>query len=484
MGFSDIHYSFEDIKYIQLTTDMNQQLLDKFESIIGEAQNVRVTVALDWLSVLFTDEKRLIPEPTSDKDVFEINDRLFLVYTGKGNEHYKHIFNVQLDKEHVATILAHTRNPKFVKEGTIKVDFKNHLLYSKELWNTYHLIETEFELVYRNISRVDIAIDGMNYLIEFLNMYHKQKAGAVAVRMVDRPSFNTNILCRKTMQFQNIIIGSKKGIKKITVYNKSLDIVKTGKTYIQSFWQKNKMIEHLMDIRKEQEKLKQNKEVFYLEDQPNIYRFEIRLKGESIKTIAGFNIHMLKTVEGLIGIVKLKCDNFFDFRINDDERISRCTPLTLIPFHQFTIENLEHIPREAREDLYKAKLTCNMVVRALYLDVDGYEIEDATNVQTIEKCLNRFNLHKWFKDKLQGEWRKKYGKQNSNEDHVAMVTEMLMDILNKGNPQAHNFKHATEQVIATTAKDLDEHDKINNPLRWNFLPDDYELGDTPEDAPF
>ena len=288
------------------------ELFDKFKAINENANSCKVCINLDWLSVSFRDENDKIPAPNCEDEIIQFSPTITLKNYGKGNEHYKHCWHVLYKGEHLATIMCHTRNQKFVPLRVLKIDFKNHLLYTSSLWPLYDELVLLFNLQYKNVSRVDIAIDGLNYLMDFINLYVKQVKGKKAVEMKGRARLNCKVFDRRLTDYQNFNIGT--GRKVVTMYNKSLDIVKTGKDYIQQMWLNNGICKQLLPLDILAKAINDDK--IYLDGFENIYRFEVRLKSDMIKSIVGFEISWLKNPDMLMSMVKRMNESFFDLPNN------------------------------------------------------------------------------------------------------------------------------------------------------------------------
>jgi hypothetical protein len=402
----------------------------KFNDLMNFKKMPKIAVIIDWFSVLFTHPEGAIPTPPGEAEEFTHtlqNSKLTLHYTGKGQQHYKYIWHINFNGEHLATLLSHTRNDKFVRKNNCKIDFKNHLLYSSQLWPFYDLILKELNLTYKNISRLDIAIDGVNYLQKFMNLYVKQDADQKVVEFKGKPSINANILDKKTMFYQHFRIGSKGGKKVAVIYNKSLDIVKTRKEYIQKYWLQNGIIEQLTDLEQLAKALDKSAEKTYLEGFNNIYRFELRIKGERIKEIENFSLQLLKTPDGLISIVKLLTRQFFDAFWLDNANTARCTPVNLLPFDQFEIIPLDKIELLERGDLYKTKLSINKNVRQLY--TGKLNPDNAAVFEMLKFDIELYDLKKWTERKLSDEWQKQYSAQQPNKEYLIEVNEFFETLL-------------------------------------------------------
>jgi hypothetical protein len=261
----------------------------------------------------------------------------------------------------------------------------------------------------------------------------KQTAENKEVELKGHPRFNSKVLDRKTMKYQNFQVGAPGSKKTITIYNKSLDIVITRKDYIQEFWKQNGILKQMLPIEMLAKALSGKTDKIHIDGYENIYRFEIRLKGEALTQISKFNVGMLQTADGLISIVKLMVNNFFEAVWLTDINISRCTPINLIPFDQFNIVPLEKVALLERDDLYKTKLSINKNVKQLYKGHIGADNASVYEMLTFD--IQQFSLQKWFYDKYIGEWKDKYSKLNPDKDHVMQVHELIAQLIDDVIPE-------------------------------------------------
>lgn len=420
--------SQERLSYTAPNFQGNTRNRHLFNQILNNAKNTKITVVLDWFSVLFVAEKGIIKEPEAeDKNFSQEIDRLTLVYTGKGQQHYKYIWNIFFEGEHLGQLLTHTRNEKFVKKDHVKLEVRNHVLYSTQLWPFYDLCVRALKLTYKNISRIDIAIDGMNYLMQFCNEYARQRAKEMMIEFKGRPTINCNVLDRPSRLYQHFRFGSKGGKKVIVIYNKSLDIVKTRKEYIQEYWKQNGILKNSLTIPREKEKRKKGTERTYLEGYENVYRFEIRIFGERIKEIEGFSINLLRTADGLMSVVKAMTVRFFDAYWIDHNNTSYCTPVDLLPFDQFEITPLQKVRLLERGDLYKTKLSINKNIKQLY--TGRLTPDNASVFEMLKFDIELYELQKWVYKKWTDEWKEQYSAMQKDKNYVSQVDEFIQLIL-------------------------------------------------------
>lgn len=353
-----------------------------------------------------------------------------------GNQFYKYRWQVLYLGEHLATMLTHTKNEKFVRKGVVKVDFKNHLLYTGMLWQFYDELTGSLNLQFKNVSRVDIAIDGLDHIIRFVNKYLKQTRQNKVVELVGRGTIRAAALDRNTMLYHSFKLGANGSRKQVTIYNKTKEIIKSQKDYIQKFWKANGIHFEELPLAEMLAALKKG------EDEPmnvagvkNIFRFELRLTGEYIqemqvkKAETGewefFKIDWLKTSDGMMSIVHRACENFFEFVLKTYKENCKCKRLELIPFSKFEIFPIELQPVKRADDLYKTKLSIKKNVRQLFFGV--LQPSDYMATEALVFDVNNYDLKEWFAKNL-FTWFKELEYSNPDADYVQTVKDFLIDI--------------------------------------------------------
>lgn len=384
------------------------------EDLLNEQEKGKFCITLDWLSMYFKNFG-LFDEKYTEGDEIILNDDIVLTEINRPTLHFNTHFVLFYKKEECAHVLMHSKNEVFFAKDIVKVEFTNHTLYSG-VWQIIYDCLASKALRYSGCSRIDIAIDGVGYLQKLMNVYAKQNLGRETILLKNnsekRSIFSAKVLNPKTRLFENFNIGSSGGNKMITIYNKSLEIVKSGKDYIQEFWLKNGVINKLNDLKLQGIELNREErkgdQQYYIKGQENIYRFEIRLKSESIKEIKNFSIELLKSPEGLISIVRTHCKKYFEACFNDNENITRCTNIDLLPYNKFGGQLISKIKRVEKDGLYKAKLTIHGIIQDIYKGyVDDSKINEA--IEVISDRVSKYNLAEYLEKKLP-EWEKKYKK--------------------------------------------------------------------------
>lgn len=411
-------------------------VFEQIEALRDKMETDKVAITLDWLSLYFT--QSMFEDQYEEGESIYINEDCFLVAIDRPTLHFNSHFILFYKNEECAHLLFNSKNEKFFKKDVVKVDFINHTLYSGQWLDIYHAI-LSFGLVYKGASRIDIAIDGVNYLPQMLNIYTKQtienKVFGLKNSNEHRARFSAKVMNPKTMGFENFNIGTAGGNKMVTVYNKSLEISKSGKRYISEWWQANGIIDAQPDydaIEKELEQLDRKKrEIFELKGVKNIYRFELRLKAEAIKEIENFSIDLLTTASGLASIVKTHCNKFFEAYYLDNENISRCTPFDLLPYDNLAAHTLNKIRRVEKDGLYKAKMTIHGIVQDLYkLNITKSQID--SSIEMVLDRATKYQLHDWLNDKMV-EWYNKY--KGFTPKHEVVEITLIMQHIQARNAQ-------------------------------------------------
>lgn len=430
---------------------MDINIKNNIERLLNEKETSNFTISLDWLALYFK-SAGVFKEKYEEEDVIIINENMYLLEINRPTLHFNTHFAIIFKKEECGHVLMHPRNELFFKKDTVKVEFANHTLYSGHWQQIYADLE-KYGLKYQGASRIDIAIDNVGYLYELMNLYAKQTPDNRTMILKNssesRAFFSAKVLNTTNMMFQNFNIGSSGGNKMVTIYNKSLELVRSGKDYIQEYWRKNGIIEQKEDLESLQKTVK--KTDTHLAGRRNIYRFEIRLKSESIKEIENFNIEMLTTAKGLAGIVKTHTRKYFDACYFDNKNISLCTPIELLPLDKLGAQTIEKIARQENDGKYKAKLTVHSIIQDLH---KGYIRHFAINeaIETLIDRVIKYKLQKYYNDHIE-QWQRKYGMMVEPErfNQVYLIINEISKRVAEISAQDDNLGRRNEQPDSTAA---------------------------------
>lgn len=382
MVISDKNVYFKDFGI----TQKNDKL-----SITNESN---ISIVVDWLKI--SGECKNFPLPSLDESFMQ-KDEFSLVYTGSGSRTHKYLFEVFYLDEKFAYLETCPNLPE-MSAFNFCLQIENNLLYTSDYLSILQSFLETFEAKYKNVTRLDIALDGVNYLIPFLNSYWKDCKGLVTrkgkkTRKSKKSGFSALYLDEKQNQINGFRFGSQQSDKFITIYNKSLELETSNKKYISRFWELNGLNTNVDN-----------------------YRFELRLNSKAVATIKNFDIWSLQDSGYLGSILKTHTKNYFDFSFGADKNVSRRPTIEIFDFEKMQSILLEKCKKKEITDRYKAKLSVHCLYKLLFEkritearknEVNGY----------ISELLERFDLNDWFLDRLPS-WREKYTKIGKNTDIV------------------------------------------------------------------
>lgn len=344
------------------------------------------TMALDMLSII---GEANIKEPTEEEEILEISESLVLVRSPKCANFYKYAFDIYLHGEEFGKIFT---EPRILSEYMLKETclIQVNWLYTQNWHETVMEVMENLNFKMRHISKLDIAIDGLNYMHGFLNMFNKQLGSDKRIRMRGKAYFNAKILDKETMLYKNFTVGSNSSEKQITVYLKTSELEKSNKDYIREFWYQNGIRPGPDD---------------------DVYRVELRLKSKYLKTLPDFNLHACTDPKFLFCLFKTACFNFFEFTSNDDSNVSRQKKIKLLPHEFMDSELLDRTQRPLSDDSYKAKMSIHLTVKnCLMGHLRDLDASDA--IGAMRKNLELYNLWRWYYKRID-EWINLYNKLNS-----------------------------------------------------------------------
>jgi len=356
----------------------NIEILEKIKGKNSE----KFTIAIDWLEINCLSDfvAELENEIIQEKGYYyQINVDLGLNFIG-GSKNYKSVLEVFFKGEKVAYICCHPRSFEIMKPNQCSLKLENKILYTEEWFEILEYLRENLKIHFKNITRIDIAVDGVNFLYDFLNDYIRGKYKNEILK-IGRAKFNAYQFNEKNLSFENFTLGKPSSDKMMSFYMKSKEIKDSGKYYILDFWRKNGL-----DVKK-------------------IFRAEIRLKNEYLKYIKDFNYKNLKDKNYVLSLFKRSIKNYFDFAVKSkkDSNISRMERLDLFNFDLSDLQNLDFEKVKDESDIAKIKVAIHLLEKMKLTKVMDAEIISLIN-NLIDYLVNVANLESWYKFK-QKQWR-------------------------------------------------------------------------------
>lgn len=391
-----------------------------------------VSVNLDWYSGMVV---CMLPEPDQDSGeiVYPLTNDITLEYKFKGTTSFKHEYQVMYRGEPVANLHTHTRNPVVIACDKAKFEILNHVLYSNE-WQQIKssLFDALGVMVPENIGRLDIAIDGVNHLPAFLNMYAKQPGRTARVKMKGRgrESFYPGRM-DANHNFTHFRIGSTKGHKRISIYNKTKEIdTHSHKEYIRRAWIKCGLLNEDMPLNYNaqgqwtedigQSKVYGTRPGEYVKaDQKEIWRCELRMDSQALKDIKDLDINRLTDPHYLLEIFATQIKNFFEFvKIEGDSNVTRAKKIDLFQFKKLFVTLLDKVPRALATGAYKAKMAIHLAIKDVLLGYHKGERAVAHILSVVEN-IELYDLSRWF-NKRREKYEQLYG-YRPHENYLKMI---------------------------------------------------------------
>lgn len=310
-------------------------LFDAVSSITGNFGGItRYCINVDWFEA--TLEGNWLPHNEMGDPlpvISKLNGDLILERDParwNGTKHYQYCYLVYLYGEPVATIITHPRNAimgqRDADGGTRSLSqlrIENHLLYRSGWLGIYSAILRGLGVVLNNVTRVDISVDGG----EFLSQYQRLVGGEY--KKLGRAShacyFDSND------KVTGFYIGSRSSERYVRGYSKTGEIKQAGghKSYILDSWKKAGL-------------------AAYDSGKGDVDRLEVVLKAKAIAQLDSFDIDRLEEDSYLAGIMRASLEKFYQFvRADELERtgnISRCARIAPVDWGYFDAEQLQRLP--------------------------------------------------------------------------------------------------------------------------------------------
>lgn len=331
------------------------------------------TAAIDWfqLSAQLTD--------TIDQSLIgtTFNYGAWQFYNeDKGTRDYVHSYTIKNGNKAYFKIQLSPRNSKEFRTCLIRVE--NWLFYDLKGWKTIRDFIYSATSKINHISRLDIALDGLNHTYDLMNDWMTDTNLDYGVKLIGKSTVRPYQVNRITKRPEGYKIGT--GDKIISIYNKTKDIPRTSKHYIKEYWYQNGL-----DINKTN------------------YRFEMRLYSGYLKGLKvedqfitpEFVLDNADKYAFQIGLVRLATIGIFEWVYMDNKNVTRCSRVDLFPTGILDMARVRAAPPIGSP--YKAKMT----IHNMYLQVCSKIIGKEEGIAVIKENLNQFQLYDWYKIAVQ-----------------------------------------------------------------------------------
>lgn len=367
--------------------------------------NSTLCIVCDWFEVNGSMYHYLLQgfdyEGCKNKEKYtnDMQNGLFISYMGYGKTAYRRAFEVYYNGFVFLEIYAVPKFEKTMANDSINIKVANNLFYTKDWYIDYAFVIEKLGVKIKNITRLDIAIDGNNGLINFLTSYTKQQKAGQKIIRVGQAQLNPVKFKDSDLSYSGFSLGSRASEKYLVIYDKVKELEVHNKPYIKSYW-----INSGLPIEK-------------------VERVEIRLKSAYLGTIDNVlgDLKKIQDVDYLATIFKNSIEQYFDFRLNNSKNISHCDRLELINFANFNVSLLERTKKTLVDGRFRIKVSIKSAVESMlkgYLDFEKRQI----NIEYIKEALTLYSLHDWYEKKLP-EWEN-FFKTNKETGHFYELSQL------------------------------------------------------------
>lgn len=255
----------------------------QFKNYTSTKKDNLYSICIDWLQFVCTskDSTRLFLSHSEDRRVYAEKITVHM------NPNFNLLHRIFVDGNEVAEIFSEPNNPIF-RHSEVMVKISNPILYQDDWCSIIKIVMSNYGLDFIRVSRLDIALDGESNqkIIDLLNKYTKSHTIQIGN---DTLKIRGREFCKKELRWISLSIGKVKSGMSATVYDKSKEILESGKNYINDFWIQNGI------------------------ESDKVIRFEIQLTKNHLKKCNIKNLETLSSGEYLCSILKNKVQPWLRF---------------------------------------------------------------------------------------------------------------------------------------------------------------------------
>lgn len=355
-------------------------------------------LVIDWLSIHYYIESAF--SIVFDEHGVFTHNNIMIKLLNHHTRHFKNVCEVSVSGVMLGVFCFEPSSSLSYAENSCSFKVDNQLFYSGEWYDLLSEFEQELGLEFRNITRLDIALDTKSHSL--FNLVHEyfncSKDGKTKdIKYLGRSSFQSFGSKYKGKTAYNYKIGVPKSEKSkvnrvMTIYNKTrhLEIVK--KPYIEDFHKAN------------------------LEDSEiDVYRHEMRLQSKSLKSVkytvvdpstgeyverSTINLYDLQNGSVISQLYSFMLKNFVEFTTHSGvKNVTNRKRIALFPFSiSNDYVNFVRIKRQTHKTDRTAKISIKFLLNQLFTsDCGNYSIYTTSYI--IADLLNSHNIWDWFLEK-------------------------------------------------------------------------------------
>lgn len=395
------------LRFDQNKLKYNTKMLKEFE----KTQQKDSLISLDWLSVSV--KTRKIYKIEYENQIINVNKYLELRSTRRQTPMFKNVFDVIYKGMLVATLET---NPKggILGENHCILKFNNEILFTDNLKKLYYRMKYAIGFQFEKFNKIDIAVDTLANGQE-MKLFKKFTQDKIRFKGNSKVSAQWNA----KNELEYFRIGSKKSDKFVRCYYKRQEIAKSGKTYIEDFYNKNGF--------------DSEKEVFRVElclstvimNKITMPEFDIIEDGNTfVPFMNEKTIELLENNEFLGALFNQEAGEKIQYiktkEFKEKKRANRCKSFALFSFKYCkNIFKFSRIKNETSKYIHRTKITAKMMYEAFL------ETKQKVYIDLCFDLCHNANLTYWA-NKNCTRWENEYLKRKKNPIYKQFIS-MLND---------------------------------------------------------
>ena len=306
-------------------------------------REVTKVICLDWLEISFIKKLPVIALNNSHW----LDERSCIVRTENTNKTFEGLYLLLIDGIKIGELSFNSRY-SFVSDEVVHLKIDNKLLYSVECGEHIRYITNVLGFTYSHIKRIDIAIDTNNTdVLSFMNKY----INSSKIKVKGKQKFiDTRTLGKAS---KTVYYGSPKSGKQIRIYNKTDEVIRSGKDYILDFYTLNGLNYEKAEVQ----------------------RIELTLRTKYTKNI---DIHRLSDANYLASICRTNFKNYFEFiseyREHNKTVNRNVTPVDFDGYTTALLPRVAHTPVQSQKSL-------KVLLKGLYVNALCEEFKQSQPLQ-------------------------------------------------------------------------------------------------------
>jgi hypothetical protein len=300
------------------------------------------------------------------------------------NPNFRYLHRIYMDGVEVCDIFSCANNGTHAY-NEISIKISNSLLYTTKWVDCIRYVVHYFKLEFDRMARWDICLDGQDLmkLDDVLNKYTKSHTVQINNNAIKILPMEFN---KKDLKWSGWNIGKKKSGLSARFYDKSSEILASGKGYVNSFWEQNGITAE------------------------KVGRFEIQLNGARLKKyrIDLSNMELLTDAEYIGTVFREEVQKWIRFyRVRKKDFLNHKKETTINRGHEIHFIKWSHLPNKTdlleyydhipQSSVINASRTISFNLREI---LKKPETSTTAQVEVIEHYAKEYQLEEYVQRKI------------------------------------------------------------------------------------